>query len=263
MASDLDIARQAAMAGAEIVRREFGQPVDAEFKGDGNPVTEVDRRAEAAILAVIQRLAPDDQVLSEEAGGGGWDGERIWIVDPVDGTVNFIHRIPQVSVSVALWDRGSPRVGVVVDPLRGELFEAAAGRGASSKGQPMAVSTQVDLKMSLIATGFPYDRDRFAAGYASNLGGVLASVQGVRRLGSAALDLAWLACGRYEGYWEFGIQPWDAAAGVLIVIEAGGQVTNHLGGPHRLDDPGLIASNGAIHPLLVEAVSRHLPEHVR
>jgi myo-inositol-1(or 4)-monophosphatase len=147
--------------------------------------------------------------------------------------------------------------------LRHEAFEAATGHGAFLNQQSITVSPQADLRMSLIATGFPYDRDRFAAGYATNLGGVLASVQGVRRLGSAALDLAWLACGRYEGYWEFGIQPWDAAAGVLMVEEAGGKVTNHTGGPHLLDDPGLIASNGAIHPLLVEAVSLHIPEHVR
>jgi myo-inositol-1(or 4)-monophosphatase len=261
--SDLDIARRAAAAGAEVIAAAFGRPVQADFKGDGNPVTEVDRRSETAILDVIRRLAPDDRILSEEAGGAGWDGERTWIVDPLDGTVNFIHRIPQVSVSVALWDRGAPQAAVIVDPLRNEVFEAEAGGGALLDGHPIAVSAQPDLRMSLVATGFPYDRDRYAAGYASNLGGVLASVQGIRRLGSAALDLAWLGCGRYEGYWEFGIAPWDAAAGVLVVTEAGGRVTNHRGGPHRLDDAGLIASNGAIHQELEAAVVLRLPEHVR
>ncbi|MGH9896503.1 MAG: inositol monophosphatase family protein, partial [bacterium] len=209
------------------------------------------------------RLMPRDAILAEERGGTGWEEGRVWIVDPLDGTVNFIHGIPHVSVSVALWIDGQPSVGVIEDVTRHQEFIAQEGKGSSIERQPIEVSKEQSLLQSMIATGFPYDRNLFGEAYAENLGKVLTRVQGIRRLGSAALDLAWVACGRYEGYWEFGIRPWDTGAGVLLITEAGGTVSNHLGKPYRLDDAGVVVSNGAIHDDLIAAVGLALPPHIR
>ncbi|MGQ0849665.1 MAG: inositol monophosphatase family protein [Actinomycetota bacterium] len=259
---ELAVARQAARAGTSVVASKLGARVEAEFKGDANPVTAVDRAAEAAILAVIHQAFPSDAVLAEESGGEHVDSDRVWMVDPLDGTVNFIHGIPQVAVSVAFWVDGRPAVGVVVDVSRGEELRASAGGGAFLNDRPIAVSGEPLLAHSLIATGFPYDRNLHGRTYAGNMGEVLVRAQGIRRLGSAALDFAWVACGRYEGYWEFGLKPWDAAAGVLLVSEAGGLVTGHRGDAYRVDSPGVVASNGLIHAELVTAISIAPPEHV-
>ena len=233
-------------------------------------VTEADHLSEALILDAIRQRHPTDALLAEETGehrsaageaptaGRG----RVWIVDPLDGTVNFIHGIPHVSVSVALWVDGQPSLGVIEDVTRHEEFIAQQGKGATMDTDSIKVSPESILKQAMIATGFSYDRNLHGEAYAKNLGQVLTRVQGIRRLGSAALDLAWVACGRYDGYWEFGISPWDSGAGVLMITEAGGTVTNHLGKAYRLDDPGIVASNGGIHEDLVAAVSLAIPEHI-
>ena len=252
--SDLEVAIDAARAGAAVVAQAIGHPTAAEWKSDANPVTIVDQQAEAAIVEVIARLRPDDSVLAEEGGGSSWDEGRVWLVDPLDGTVNFIHDIPHIAVSVALWIDGEPEVAVIYDVDRIEEFTAQRGKGASLDDRPLVVSGEADLARSLIATGFPYDRNIHGRAYAATLGEVLTKVQGIRRFGSAALDLAWVACGRYEGYWESGTQPWDAGAGVLLIEEAGGRVTNLDRGPHRLDDPVIVATNGHIHDSLVDAL---------
>jgi myo-inositol-1(or 4)-monophosphatase len=252
--SDLEIAVAAARAGASVVRDAFGTGVRPEFKGAVDPVTAVDHSAEAAILAVIGDRRPADATLSEESGGVGWDGPRVWIADPLDGTVNFVHGLPHVAVSVALWDRGEPVVGVVIDVIRGEEFTAVAGAGAFCDGSPISVSRETDMARSLVVTGFPYDRNRRAEVYATVLGRVLALVQGIRRTGSAALDICYVACGRFDAYWEYGLAAWDVAAGMLILTEAGGTVTGFGGAPYRPGAGGLVASNGAVHRPLVDAV---------
>jgi myo-inositol-1(or 4)-monophosphatase len=233
----------------------FGTPVDTQWKSDANPVTEIDRSAEAAILEVIRRFRPADGILAEEAGGGGWAEGRVWIIDPLDGTVNFIHGIPHISVSVALWIDGLPQVGVIYDVIRNEEFYGVRDLGAWLNHEKVAVSRQANFGESLLATGFPYDRNVHGRKYAAVMGEVLTRAQGIRRFGSAALDLAWVACGRYEGYWETGIAPWDSAAGILLIREAGGKVTNIDGGPHRLDDSVIVTSNGLIHDALLEAIT--------
>ncbi len=258
---DLWIALKAARAGAAVVRDNFGIALTAEFKGGANPVTEVDRISEEHILAVIQHHFPSDPVLAEESGGAHSEEGRVWLVDPLDGTVNFLHAVPQVAVSVALWVDGQPAVGVVIDPLRREEFTAEREGGAFNGSNPIQVSSQTRLTESLVATGFPYDRNLHASAYTANLAGVLARVQGIRRLGSAALDLAWVACGRYEGYWEYGLHPWDTGAGVLLITEAGGQVSNPAGDPYRLTDWGIVVSNGLVHQALLEAVQLAPPPH--
>jgi myo-inositol-1(or 4)-monophosphatase len=257
------VALKAARAGASVVREAFGSNLDTQFKSDANPVTDIDHASEAHVLNVIRHHFPDDEVLAEESGGTAWDTGRVWVVDPLDGTVNFIHAIPHVSVSVALWIGGRPVAAVVIDVMRGEELTASEGGGTFSGSNPVAVSKQPAMSHSLVATGFAYDHNLHGIAYAGNMGQVLTQVQGIRRLGSAALDLGWVAAGRYEGYWEFGLQPWDAAAGLLLVTEAGGVVTNHRGGPFALDDAGVVASNGLIHADLLDAVQLGPPDHIR
>jgi myo-inositol-1(or 4)-monophosphatase len=259
---DLELALAAARAGAAIVADGFGSGAAAEMKGRNNPVTVVDRMAEDAIVELIRAHRPDDGFLAEE-GGGAITAGRHWIIDPLDGTVNFVHGIPQVAVSVALYDGTEPVVGVIDDPLRGEVFAAAAGRGATVGGAPITVSAVGDLDGSIIATGFPYDHPRHANEYAAVLGAVLQRVKGVRRFGSAALDLAWTAAGRYEGYWELGVAPWDQAAGTLIVREAGGVVTDPWEVPAIPRTALIVAGNPSIHHQLASVVRDSLPDRLR
>lgn len=263
MHPDLDTALEAATAGAAVVRAGFAGEIAVRLKGDVDPVTATDTAAEAAIFGVISARRPGDHVLGEESGGSAWDEDRVWIVDPLDGTINFLHGIPHVAVSVALWEWGVAQVGVVVDVMRDETFTAVAGGGAHVNGSPISVSKLEEMTDGVVATGFPYDRRAHAAAYAAALGAVLSEIQGVRRFGSAALDLAWVACGRYDAYWEYGLAPWDAAAGALLVEEAGGRVTDHSGERHLLDSPSVVASNGHVHRDLSKIVAAHLPEHLR
>lgn len=260
---DVEIALEVARTGAEVVHRGFETRPEVRMKGVVDPVTAVDDAAEAAIFAALANLAPGDSVLGEESGGSGWDSERVWIVDPLDGTVNFVHGIPHFSVSVAVWESGEPVAGAVIDVIRGEEFTAARGEGAWLGGKPISVAPASEMGAAVVVTGFPYDRQGNAEAYAHVVGKVLEQVQGVRRLGSAALDLAWLACGRYDGYWEYGLGPWDAAAGMLLVEEAGGSVTDHTGTRYRLDSLTIVAASPGIHGPLRETVADNLPDHLR
>ncbi|MGI9646930.1 MAG: inositol monophosphatase family protein [Acidimicrobiia bacterium] len=256
---DLSVALAAARVGAAVVGESFGGAQQAEFKGEVDPVTEIDRRAEAAILDLLKAERPSDSVLAEEGGGSRHLRGRHWIVDPLDGTVNFVHGIPQVSVAVGLYEDGHPRVGVVIDPIRGEEFSAEVGSGAQLNGEPIGVSGR-DLSDGIIATGFPYDRRDQGGKYAAIVGTVLGRARGVRRFGSAALDLAWVACGRLDGYWEFGLGPWDIAAGMVLVLEAGGRVTDHGGTPSTVFDSLFVAGGPALQEELRNLVGSVLPE---
>ncbi len=260
---DLWVALRAARAGAEEVLAGASTIFRTEMKGNVDPVTEVDLRAETVIRANIAAHFPDDSILGEEEGGEGWKRGRVWVIDPLDGTINFVHHIPQFAVSVALWDNGLPLIGVVIDVMRQEEFVAVRGEGARLNDVLIGVSETPTMNESIIATGFPYDRQKNARAYLEIVANVLEVAQGIRRLGSAALDLAWVACGRYDAYWEFGIQPWDAAAGTLIVTEAGGAVTDQHGVGNDLDAAACIASNGKIHDDLREIVASGMPEHLK
>ncbi len=264
--TDVETARIAARVAAEIVRNGFKEAFETSMKGSVDPVTEIDERAEKAIRDVIADRNPGDLILGEEGGGSRWDSDRIWIVDPLDGTVNFVHGVPQFSVSVALWQEGQPRVGVVYDVMRSEEFVADPTQGATLNGAAIHVSGTEKMSDSLLATGFPYDRRTHARSYLEVVAEVLENARGMRRLGSAALDLCWVACGRFDGYWEhggkFGVKPWDIAAGILIVTEAGGEVTDEDGITNQLDTKAIVATNGHIHEELRGIVKARMPEHL-
>jgi len=257
---DIDIAIRAARAGAAIVASGFRSVTDAEMKGVVDPVTEIDRAAEAAVVGMISEARPEDGILAEEGSAAETSSGRRWVIDPLDGTVNFIHGIPHVSISVALEDDNGVLVGVIVDPIRDEEFTAVRGRGAFLNASPMQVSTTERLGDSIIVTGFPYDRRDHGSSYATTVGEVLEAARGVRRLGSAALDLAWVAAGRYDGYWEYSLSPWDMTAGVLLVAEAGGMLSNSAGGP--IDHTDLVVTNGLIHEELRRIVVSSRPGHL-
>jgi len=264
---DVWVAVRAARAGSDIVQTGFFEVLDTEMKSAVDPVTQIDRAAEDAIRATIGSHFPDDRVLGEEGGGDDWRTGRIWIVDPLDGTVNFVHRLPQVGVSVALWANGKPLVGVIIDVARNDEFVAVAGGGATLNGDEIHVSETPTLDQSLVCTGFPYDRRQHAAAYLKVVEEVMLNSQGTRRLGAAALDLAWLAAGRYDAYWEHGgtqgIKPWDVAAGILLVTEAGGTYTDETGEINQLEARAHVASNGKVHDELRSIVARTMPEHLR
>lgn len=240
-------------AGA-IVREAFPQTALArvDFKGAVNPVTETDAAAEALIIRRLREAFPGHRILAEEAHGENWrawdePGPPIWLIDPLDGTVNFAHGFPCVSVSLALLVEGQPVVGVAYDPLRDETFAATVGGGATRNGQSIRVSPVNRLANAFLATGFPYDRRTAVDNNVQRLDHFLRRSLGVRRAGSAVLDMAYVACGRFDGFWEKGLHPWDAAAAVLLVREAGGRATDFAGGPDCLSGEHVLASNGRIH----------------
>jgi myo-inositol-1(or 4)-monophosphatase len=257
---DLTVARAAARAGAEIVAAGFRRAVATEFKGAVDPVTEIDRASEDAVVAAIRAHRPEDGILAEEGSEAAARSGRRWLVDPLDGTVNFVHGIPQVSVSVGLVDDRGGLAAAVIDPLRDEEFTATRGGGAFLNGEPLAVSARSPLADALLVTGFPYDRVEHGSAYVHAVGALLQSARGIRRLGSAALDLAWVAAGRFDGYWEFSLAPWDLAAGALLVAEAGGMLTDSRGGPATHMD--LVVSNGLIHEELRRIVAANRPPHL-
>lgn len=264
--SDVKVALLAARAGAEAVRRGLhGNPGTA-LKGAVDPVTQIDLDAERCIRTAIDASLPDDRILGEEGGGADWQATRVWIVDPLDGTVNFIHGAPHACVSVALWDGGQPLVGVVIDVDRGDEYIAEAGGGASVNGEAMAVSDTTAIADALVGTGFPYDRQERADSYARVVGEVLKSAMAVRAMGSAALDLAWVARGRFDAYWEYGgthgLKPWDVAAGILLVTEAGGRVSYDTDSRGQLSAGAFVASNGAVHGDLSAIVEKTWHEPV-
>ena len=234
-------------AGA-LLHAELGKRRQIAFKGSPtNLVTEMDRRAEALIIGTIQAEFPRDAILSEERGTVGQPSNRRWIIDPLDGTTNYAHGIPIFCVSIALEVDGQTRLGVVYDPTLDECFVAGRGHGASLNGQRLSVSEAVTLNESLVATGLPYNIRETPHNNLAEFAAFSVRCQGVRRMGSAVLYLCYVAAGRLDGYWELRVGPWDAAAGVLMVEEAGGRVTNLEGGALDRERPQVVASNGRIH----------------
>ncbi len=250
---DLTLARTAAAAGAAVVAGWADRLESVDLKGVVDPVTEADREAEEAILGLLAEHRPDDAIIGEEGSSRPGSSGRRWLIDPLDGTVNFIHGFPFVAVSVALEDDGGGLVGVVRDVFRGEEFAATRDHGTTLNGHPVSTASRSELADALVGTGFPYDRHERGRQYGRTLGEMLRRVRGVRRAGAAALDLAWVACGRLDGFWHVDLGPWDVAAGFLLVTEAGGVVTALDGGPPSHLE--CVAANPILHPALRQAVA--------
>jgi len=245
------LAIRAAKDAGGVIRDGFERPHDTSMKGRRELVTETDKASENTILEHLRAECPDDLVIAEESAPELAESPRVWIVDPLDGTNNFAHGYPFFSVAIAIEEEGELASGVVYDPLRDELFVAEKGRGASMNGEPIRVSRSGALLESLVATGFPYDRTDDSGNNLANLNRFIVAVRGIRRGGSAELDLVYVARGRLDGFWEQGLKTWDVSAGGLIVREAGGAVTNFGGDgwDHRRGD--IVASNGLIHSEMV------------
>ena len=247
----IDVARR---AGALLLEGLDRQPV-IELKSQFEVVTDMDRASEALIVNAIEQQFPDHAILSEEGGGRDRTAAYTWLIDPLDGTNNYAHGFPFFSVSIALWNGQSPLLGVVYDPTRDELFAAEAGRGGRCNDRPLRVSTTATLGAALVSTGFPYDYGANTDNNARQFDRIQARCQGVRRAGSAALDLAYVAIGRLEAHWETRLKPWDSGAGALLVIEAGGRLSDWSGAPWHPWSERLIASNGHIHDELIEVLN--------
>jgi myo-inositol-1(or 4)-monophosphatase len=263
IAKFLSAAWQAADAAGEIIRTSWHQPRSIDYKGPIDLVTSTDRAAEHAIVTVLQREFPAHSILAEEETEiTGAASEHRWIIDPLDGTTNFAHRYPQISISIALECSGEIILGLVYDPLRRECFRAVKAQGATLNGDPIRISAVNELDKALLATGFPYDRRDHADFYLSFFKAFLTCCQGIRRDGSAALDLCYVAAGRLDGFWELKLKPWDIAAGALIVNEAGGSLSDFSGKAFSIHGNETLASNGLIHDEMVQVLNTLAALHV-
>lgn len=251
-----DLERLARQAG-EILRAGYGKSHDIDYKGIIDPVTEIDHRSENFLISEIRRHFPGDGLLTEESGSLEGTDSRLWYVDPLDGTVNYAHDIPIFCVSLGYAQAGSMILGVVYDPMREECFIAEKGSGAWLNGKPLHVSAETELDKGLLVTGFPYDIRTNPENNLDLYALFSLRSQAVRRLGSAALDLCYIAAGRFDGYWEQSLNPWDLAAGGLIAAEAGAVVTDLEGNPGYLHhrQPGIIAANASIHRQMVDLIA--------
>src|SRR5262245_51029561 len=255
----LNFAIQTAREAGRILAERFGRTIEITNKSELDLVTESDLASERLIIERIRTYYPRHAILAEESGASEpSDREQrsdwLWIIDPLDGTTNYAHGYPCFCVSIALAHQGRMEVGVVYDPLRDEVFAAERGQGAALNGRRVRVSPTPNLASALLCTGFPYDvreRSEFARHFAN----FIMHAQGVRRDGAAALDLAYVAAGRFDGFWEEGLKPWDVAAGSLLIEEAGGRVSNYRGGPMNIYQPPILASNGLVHEEMMRVLS--------
>jgi myo-inositol-1(or 4)-monophosphatase len=256
MHEQLAVAKDAAVKAGKVLKDNVNGVRDISYKGEINLVTEMDRLSEKTVVETIQRAFPRHGILAEEDARIENDSGFLWIIDPLDGTTNYAHGYPNFSVSIGLEHKGEIVIGVVYDPMRNELFTALKGQGAFLNDTPIAVSKNDRLIRSLLATGFPYDRTVSTENNLNYFNALIMASQEVRRSGSASLDLCNLAAGRLDGYWELKLQPWDVAAGSLIVQEAGGEVTDFSGKRSTIRDKEIVASNGRIHNQLLEIIDR-------
>jgi myo-inositol-1(or 4)-monophosphatase len=253
----LNFAIQTARDAGRLLAERFGRTLRVTNKSELDLVTESDLASERLIIDRIKTYHPRHAILAEESGASGptdQEGEWRWIIDPLDGTTNYAHGYPCFCVSIGLEHKGRMEVGVVYDPMRDELFTAERGQGASLNGRGIHVSPVDTLAGALLCTGFPYDvRER--SEFARHFGNFIMNAQAVRRDGAAALDLAYVACGRFDGFWEEGLKPWDVAAGSLLVEEAGGRVSKYDGSPLSIYAPPILASNGLLHDEMMRVLS--------
>jgi myo-inositol-1(or 4)-monophosphatase len=237
----------AADKSAGILRRHLGRISEVNKKGAIDLVTEADIDSEKSIIETIRGKFPEHEILAEESGLNKGSADYQWIIDPLDGTTNFAHQLGLFSVSIAFSVRGDIVLGIVLNPVTGELFTAVKGKGAELNGRSIQVSGSKTVSESLLVTGFPYDLKSLIGPLLARFSNCLKAAQGIRRLGSAALDLCFVACGRFDGFWEQKLNPWDTAAGMLIAREAGAVVTDFFNNPFTIDKKEILATNGRIH----------------
>ncbi|MGL6079546.1 inositol monophosphatase family protein [Methyloversatilis discipulorum] len=261
----LTTAVKAARRAGQIITR-ASQDVDllkVSSKRQNDFVTEIDRAAEDAIVGILREAYPDHAILAEESGESGPESEYRWIIDPLDGTTNFIHGMPQYAVSIALEHRGQMQSAVVFDPVRNEMFTASRGRGAFLNDRRIRVSRRAKLGEALLGTGFPYRVWDHVDAYLGMFKSLMEKTSGLRRPGAAALDLAYVACGRFDGFFEIGLSPWDIAGGSLLVSEAGGLVGNLQGETGYMESGNLVAATPRIYPAILQAIEPHLTDALR
>lgn len=259
----LNIAQEAAREAGKTIRYHLERfdGIVVEEKGRNDYVSQVDREAELKIIQTIRKYHPDHSILAEETGRHTTQSRFEWIIDPLDGTTNFLHQFPQFAVSIAVTENGKLQQAVIYDPIRDEMFAASRGSGAWLNQQRIRVSQRKDLDNALLATGFPYYQFDYMEAYLEGFKRFMGSTAGIRRAGSAALDLAYVACGRVDGYWEYNLKPWDIAAGVLIVSEAGGLATDFAGGDNYLNSGNILACNPKLYKHMAKVIGQTAPEN--
>jgi myo-inositol-1(or 4)-monophosphatase len=250
-----EIAIKAALSAGALLRRHLGtlRSDDVDVKKRFDYVTVVDKKSEKLIIETIRQVFPKHKFYAEESARDEGGGFR-WIIDPLDGTTNFIHSVPLFAVSIGLEVDHEIVLGVIYDPMRKELFVAERGKGAFVNNQPIHVSATSQPEVSLLGTGFPFRIKEQLDTYLKSFRELFFQTSGIRRVGAVALDFAWVASGRYEGFWEIGLSPWDVAAGYLLVREAGGMMTDFSGGDEPVWSGNVVASNGHLHPMLMQTV---------
>ncbi len=264
----LNIATQAARkAGERILNHmEHIDQLNVEHKGKNDYVSEVDKDAENTIIQTILKYYPDHEILAEESGSASSNdkaSDTRWIIDPLDGTTNFLHQFPQFCVSIAVEVKGKLEHAAIYDPTRDEMFTASRGQGAAINNHRIRVSEQKTLDNALLATGFPYHDFSYLDAYLESFKAFMTSTAGIRRPGSAALDLAYVACGRVDGFWEMNLKPWDIAAGALIVKEAGGLATDFQGGSDFLKSGNIMATNPKLYKEMAQVIGKTIPKDLR
>jgi len=263
MGSYKEFAAELALEAGHFLKGKFHEAHNITYKGEIDLVTEADRGCEALLIARIEKAFPGHGILAEETRGAAEKNEHTWIIDPLDGTTNYAHHYPVFCVSIALQHHGEVIAGAICNPMMEELFVVEKGKGAFLNGKRLAVSVTADLTRGLLSTGFPYDIRVNPDNNINYFAAMAVRAQAIRRAGAAALDLAYVAAGRFDGFWELKLHPWDTAAGCLMVTEAGGVVTDLFGGPFDLYSPHVLATNGRIHAAMAEVLKGTDPMDAR
>jgi myo-inositol-1(or 4)-monophosphatase len=251
----LEVAEETAREAAKVLLENLGKVKEIEFKAKNSLVTEVDKLSEKIIISNIKKNFPTHDIFAEESGKDLSDSDYLWLIDPIDGTTNYAHAYPFFSISIALEVKGEVIAGLVYDPVKDEMFTAEKGKGAFLNGEPISVSKSNEIKHSHVCTGFMHEVEWMVEANIRHFGNFIRRARAVRRDGSAALDLCYVACGRFDGFWELGLNPWDTAAAVLIVKEAGGHLCKFNGDAYSIYDKEILATNSIIDEQMMEILS--------
>jgi myo-inositol-1(or 4)-monophosphatase len=251
----LEVAEETAREAAQVLLENLGKVKEIEFKAKNSLVTEVDKLSEKIIISNIKKSFPDHDIFAEESGKDLSDSDYLWLIDPIDGTTNYAHAYPFFSISIALEVKGEVIAGLVYDPVKDEMFTAEKGKGAFLNGETISVSKSDEIKHSHVCTGFMHEVEWMVEANIRHFGNFIRRARAVRRDGSAALDLCYVACGRFDGFWELGLNPWDTAAAVLIVKEAGGHVSKFTGDEYSIYDKEILATNSIIDDQMIEILA--------